>query len=86
MATPTMKPDKQSEPAVHLSLTAEEGDTLRLALESYLADFSTEIAGTDAYELREALKERRARTREVLRRLSATLAVAAGGEHATEAR
>ncbi len=39
-----------------LSLTAEEGEVLGRALETYLSDLRMEIAGTDSFEMREALK------------------------------
>ena len=80
----TPKPEKRSDRVVDLALTAQEGEELRLVLESDLADLSMEIADTDSYDFREALKEKRARLREVLRRLSATLSVAAGDGRHTE--
>lgn len=40
----------------HLSLDAQESAVLAQALESYLSDLRVEIAGTDSYDLREALK------------------------------
>lgn len=40
----------------HLSLNAQESTVLARALESYLSDLRVEIAGTDSYDLREALK------------------------------
>jgi hypothetical protein len=40
----------------HLSLNAQESTVLAQALDSYLSDLRVEIAGTDGYDLREALK------------------------------
>lgn len=49
----------------HLSLNVQESAVLAQALESYLSDLRVEIAGTDGYELREALK----RQEEILARI-----------------
>lgn len=43
-----------------LSLTEEDGATLRKALESYLSDLRMEIADTDAQDFRDALKREEA--------------------------
>jgi hypothetical protein len=43
-----------------LELTSTEADELRRALESYLSDLRMEIAGTDSWDFRQALKERKA--------------------------
>lgn len=43
-----------------LSLTEEEAAVLGQALQTYISDLRMEIAGTDAFELREALKRQEA--------------------------
>jgi len=43
-----------------LELTPKEAEELGNALESYLKDLRMEIAGTDSWEYRQSLKERRA--------------------------
>lgn len=43
-----------------LSLTEQDGATLRKALESYLSDLRMEIADTDAQDFRDALKREEA--------------------------
>ena len=55
---------------IDLVLTAQEGEELRLVLESYLRDLSVEIRRTDSYDFREALKERRAAMQRVLGNLA----------------
>ncbi len=42
---------------VHLELTADEADTLRTILQSYLEDLRMEIADTDSYDMRSDLKQ-----------------------------
>jgi hypothetical protein len=42
-----------------LELTSTEAEELRKALESYLSDLRIEIAGTDSWDFRQALKERK---------------------------
>jgi hypothetical protein len=77
---------KPGDQIVDLALTREEAAEVRLALESCLADFHPEIAHTDRYEVRQALKARRALLHGVVRRLSATEAGATTRERHTEAR
>jgi len=67
---------KRGNQIVDLALTPEEAEEVRLVLESSLADLHLEIRHTDRYEFRETLKARRAVLQEVLRRLSATPALA----------
>jgi hypothetical protein len=55
---------------IDLVLTAQEGQELRLVLESYLRDLSVEIRRTDGYDFREALKERRTALQRVLGNLA----------------
>ena len=55
---------------IDLLLTAQEGEELRLVLESYLRDLSVEIRRTDSYDFREALKERRTALQRVLGNLA----------------
>ncbi|HEX2091027.1 MAG TPA: hypothetical protein VHG28_01445 [Longimicrobiaceae bacterium] len=43
-----------------LSLTEEEAAVLGQALQTYISDLRMEIAGTDAFELREALRRQEA--------------------------
>lgn len=52
-----------------LSLTPDQSEALRGALESYLSDMSVEIADTDRMEFREMLKAKRELLREVLDQL-----------------
>ena len=42
-----------------LQLTTDQADELGKALETYLSDLRTEIAGTDSWDYRESLKARR---------------------------
>jgi hypothetical protein len=49
-----------------LELTQAETSELRTALGSYLGELGTEIAGTDSWDFRQALKGRRAVLRQVL--------------------
>jgi hypothetical protein len=42
-----------------LELTAADTEELRRVLESYLSDLRMEIAGTDSWDFRQALKERK---------------------------
>lgn len=44
---------------IHLDLDATERKVLAETLQSYLTDLSVEIADTDRFEFREALKARR---------------------------
>ena len=55
---------------VDLVLTAREREELRLVLESWLADLNFEIACTDGYDFRLALKQRRTLLRRVLDNLA----------------
>jgi hypothetical protein len=55
---------------IDLVLTAQEGEELRLVLESCLRDLSVEIRRTDSYDFREALKERRTALQRVLGNLA----------------
>jgi len=52
-----------------IDFSAEEATTLREILESYLGDLRMEVAGTDAMELREALKAREEVVKSVIQRL-----------------
>jgi hypothetical protein len=61
-----------------LSLTAQERDELRLALETCVNDLHDEIAHTDRYEFRQELKARRGLLYGVLRRLSGASTATAG--------
>lgn len=56
-----------------LSLTAEEAEVLGGALETYLSDLRMEIAGTDAFEMREALKGQEAVLTRILQELGRPL-------------
>jgi hypothetical protein len=51
---------------IQIDLTPEEQSELRTALESYLSDLRMEIAGTDSYDFRKELKERKAALEKVL--------------------
>ncbi len=53
----------------HLELTDEEIDELQSTLGSYLSDLRMEIAGTDNWEFRQALKRREMLLDRVLERL-----------------
>lgn len=55
---------------IDLVLTPQEREELRLVLESCLADLSFEIARTDGYDFRLALKQRRTILRGVLDNLA----------------
>jgi hypothetical protein len=54
-----------------IELTRDEIEELEQALNSYLSDLRMEIAGTDSYEFRQALKQRKAALDHVLGRLTA---------------
>ena len=77
---------KMDTPIVDFAMTPEEAEELRLAIESVLVDFHTEIAHTDRYEFREHLKARRTVLQGVLRWLTAPPVAAATHERQTEAR
>ncbi len=64
---------------VELVLTAQERQELRLALESYLADLRLEIAHTDGYDFRQALKQRRTVLQRVLGNLDRAPEVSTAG-------
>jgi hypothetical protein len=53
-----------------LELTPTEAAELHRALESYLSDLRMEIAGTDSWDFRQALKERKAVLGQLLERTS----------------
>jgi hypothetical protein len=52
-----------------LTLTDQDGATLRKALESYLSDLRMEIADTDAQDFRESLKREEATLTRLLEQL-----------------
>jgi hypothetical protein len=60
-----------------LSLTAQERDELRLALETCVNDLHNEIAHTDRYEFRQELKVRRVLLHRVLQQLGGAPTAAA---------
>lgn len=52
-----------------ITIDAEEAQYLATALRSYLSDLRMEVAGTDSYEFREALKKQEAALSHVLEQL-----------------
>ncbi|HYL20698.1 MAG TPA: hypothetical protein VEU74_02975 [Gemmatimonadales bacterium] len=52
-----------------LTLTEQDGATLRKALESYLSDLRMEIADTDAQDFRDSLKREAATLTRLLEQL-----------------
>jgi hypothetical protein len=52
-----------------ITLDAEEAEYLATALRSYLSDLRMEVAGTDSYDFREALKKQEAVLNHVLEQL-----------------
>ncbi len=52
-----------------ITIDAEEAQYLATALRSYLSDLRVEVAGTDSYEFREALKKQEAALAHVLEQL-----------------
>ena len=50
---------------VHLRLTTDEADTLKIALEDFLSDLRMEIAHTDSMDFRERLKTKKRILRKV---------------------
>lgn len=56
---------------VQLDLDAQERETLRHVLESYLSDLRMEIADTDRQDFRDMLKGRKAVIQKVLQGLGA---------------
>ena len=54
---------------VTLDLTADDADLLMTAIRSYLDDLHDEIAHTESYEFREALKARQQRLNALLEHL-----------------
>jgi hypothetical protein len=62
---------------MRLELTATEAQALGNALESYLSDLRMEIAGTDSWDYRQSLRERRDVVSQVLQKLRSTAAVPA---------
>jgi hypothetical protein len=62
---------------MELRLAPEEADLLRQILTNYLSDLRMEIADTDNYELRQALKRDEQAVKALLARLHADLTPAA---------
>jgi hypothetical protein len=54
-----------------IELSREEGQELESALSSYLSELRMEIADTDSYDFRQALKQRKALLNSVLERVGA---------------
>jgi hypothetical protein len=54
-----------------IELTREQEEELEMALSSYLSDLRMEIADTDSYDFRQALKQRKTLLNQVLERLTA---------------
>lgn len=54
---------------VQITLDTEEAEFLATALRSYLSDLRMEVAGTDSYDFREALKKQEAVLNHVLEQL-----------------
>ena len=52
-----------------ITLDAEEAQYLAAALRSYISDLRMEVAGTDSYDFREALKKQEAVLNHVLEQL-----------------
>ncbi|MEW5930841.1 MAG: hypothetical protein AB1941_25550 [Gemmatimonadota bacterium] len=52
-----------------ITLDAEEAEYLATALRSYISDLRMEVAGTDSYDFREALKKQEAVLNHVLEQL-----------------
>ncbi len=52
-----------------ITLDAEEAQYLARALRSYISDLRMEVAGTDSYDFREALKKQEAVLNHVLEQL-----------------
>lgn len=57
---------------MRLELTTREAQELGNALESYLSDLRMEIAGTDSWDYRQSLKERKDVLSQVLRQMRPT--------------
>ena len=74
--TMTVEADKGQ--VTDVTLTAQERDELRLALETCVNDLHTEIAHTDRYEFRQELKARRVLLHGVLQRLGGPPSAVAG--------
>lgn len=74
----SMTVEADNEQVTDLSLTAQERDELRLALESCVNDLHMEIAHTDRYEFRQELKARRVLLHGVLQRLGGPPTAVAG--------
>jgi hypothetical protein len=72
----TVEADKEQ--VTDVTLTAQERDALRLALETCVNDLHTEIVHTDRYEFRQELKARRVLLYGVLRRLGGAPTAVAG--------
>ena len=66
------------EQVTDVTLTAQERDALRLALETCINDLHMEIAHTDRYEFRQELRTRRLLLHRVLQRLGGPPTEAAG--------
>ena len=79
MTTVTADATRGGASMVELVLTAQESEELRLALESYLADLRLEIAHTDGYDFRQALKQRRTVLQAVLGHLAKDQEVSPAG-------
>ena len=62
---------------MELRLAPEEADLLRQILTNYLSDLRMEIADTDSYELRQALKRDEQAVKALLARLHVDLTPAA---------
>ena len=73
----TAEVEAEQEQVTDLSLTAQERDELRLALETCVNDLHNEIAHTDRYEFRQELKVRRVLLHRVLQQLSGAPTAAA---------
>lgn len=54
---------------LQINLTAEEATTLKDVLTGYVSDLRMEIAGTDAMDLRERLKEEEVFLKKLLQQL-----------------